>query len=54
VPAVLDALVADVDDPRAERPCLHEPQLDPLLQGRKVRRAAPEDDRADEQPVLVD
>src|SRR5439155_13937422 len=46
--------VAKVDDARAKRHCLDELQVDPLVQGRKVRRAPAQDDRADEEPVLVD
>ena len=54
LPAGFHGPVANVDDARAKRPCLDELQLDSLVQGREVRRAAAEDDRADEEPVLVD
>ena len=48
------APVADVNDARAERPGLDQLQVDPLVQGREVGRAPAQDDRTDEEPVLVD
>jgi hypothetical protein len=35
--ALLHAPVANVDDARAERPCLDKLQVDPVFQGREIR-----------------
>src|SRR5215211_2982424 len=51
---LLHALIAAVDDAGAKRPRLDELQVDPLVQRRKVGRAAAQDDRAYEEPALVD
>src|SRR5437764_12670637 len=48
------ALIAEVYDPRAEPPRLNELELDPLVQRGEVRGSGAEDDRADEEAVLVD
>src|SRR5207249_1669105 len=39
---------------RAKGPCLDELEVDPLVQGGEVRRASAQDDRTDEEPVLID
>src|SRR5437764_14247404 len=50
----LGALVAQVHHAGAEPSRLHELQLDPLVQRGEVRGSGAEDDRADEEVVLVD
>ena len=50
----LHAPVANVNDARAKRLRLDQLQVDPLIQGREVRRAAAQYDRTDEEPLLVD
>src|ERR687892_398533 len=52
--SALRALVAKVNDARSEHLCLDELEVDRIGQGGKVRRAAAQDDRADEEPVLID
>ena len=52
--AVLRTPVANVDHAGAKRLCLDQLQVDPVVQGREVGRAAAQYDRTDEEPVLVD
>jgi hypothetical protein len=48
----LHGAIANVDDARGKGPCLEQLEVDPLLQGREVRRARPQHHGVHEQPML--